>query len=155
MLNLRTSSTANVGSDKDSDRRSARPSRRLPRRTAIAFEFYDAAMSGADPATERPGFKAMLDRIAGNGVRVILVESPDRFARYLAVMMPPCADIAGLVLEPPAWHEATLTQPHGRVVAAVLECCNRRERGIGQARPLNSGATRSISAIPIGVPPKR
>jgi len=112
-------------------------------------------MSGADPATERPGFKAMLDRIAGNGVRVILVESPDRFARYLAVMMPPCADIAGLVLEPPPWHEATLTQPHGRVVAAVLECCNRRERGIGQARPLNSGATRSISAIPIGVPPKR
>jgi hypothetical protein len=33
-----------------------------------------------------PGFKAMLDRIAGNGVRVILVESPDRFAR------PQCAD---------------------------------------------------------------
>ena len=44
-------------------------------------------MSGADPATERPGFKAMLDRIAGNGVRVILVESPDRFARDLAVQL--------------------------------------------------------------------
>jgi hypothetical protein len=44
-------------------------------------EFYDAAVSGADPMTDRPGFKAMLDRIAGNGVRVILVESPDRFAR--------------------------------------------------------------------------
>jgi len=35
------------------------------------------------PVAERPGFKAMLDRIAGNGVRVILVESPDRFARDL------------------------------------------------------------------------
>jgi len=28
---------------------------------------------------------AMLDRIAGNGVRTIIVESPDRFARDLAV----------------------------------------------------------------------
>src|SRR5215813_2954250 len=46
----------------------------------IVDEFYDAAVSGADPVTERPGFRAMLDRIAGDGVRVILVESPDRFA---------------------------------------------------------------------------
>jgi DNA invertase Pin-like site-specific DNA recombinase len=86
---LRTSSAANVGSDKDSDRR---------QRAAIAAfakahgyrlidEFYDAAVSGADPVTDRPGFKAMLDRIAGNGVRVILVESPDRFARDLAVQL--------------------------------------------------------------------
>ena len=86
---LRTSSAANVGADKDSDRR---------QRAAIAAfakahgyrlvdEFYDAAVSGADPVTERPGFKAMLDRIAGNGVRVILVESPDRFARDLAVQL--------------------------------------------------------------------
>src|SRR5262245_48983172 len=50
-------------------------------------EFYDAAVSGADPVAERPGFKAMLDRIAGNGVRVILVESPDRFARDLSVQL--------------------------------------------------------------------
>ena len=30
---------------------------------------------------------AMLDRIAGNGVRTIVVESPDRFARDLAVQL--------------------------------------------------------------------
>ncbi len=30
---------------------------------------------------------AMLDRIAGNGVRTIIVESPDRFARDLAVQL--------------------------------------------------------------------
>ena|SRR6516165_4263342 len=86
---LRTSSAANVGADKDSDKR---------QRAAIAAfakahgyrlidEFYDAAVSGADPVTDRPGFKAMLDRIAGNGVRVVLVESPDRFARDLAVQL--------------------------------------------------------------------
>jgi len=40
----------------------------------IVEEFYDV-VSGADPIAERPGFKAMLDRIAGNGVRVILVVS--------------------------------------------------------------------------------
>jgi DNA invertase Pin-like site-specific DNA recombinase len=53
----------------------------------LVDEFYDAAVRGADPVTERPGFKAMLDRIAGNGVRAILVESPDRFTRDLAVQL--------------------------------------------------------------------
>jgi DNA invertase Pin-like site-specific DNA recombinase len=53
----------------------------------IVDEFYDPGVSGADVVTERPGFAAMLDRIAGNGVRVILVESPDRFARDLAVQL--------------------------------------------------------------------
>src|SRR5262245_60204459 len=86
---LRTSSATNVGPDKDSDKRQ--------RATIAAFakahgyvvvaEFYDAAVSGADPIAERPGFKAMLDRIAGNGVRCILVESPDRFARDLTVQL--------------------------------------------------------------------
>ena len=35
----------------------------------VEAEFYDAAVSGADPVTERPGFLAMLQRIAGNGIR--------------------------------------------------------------------------------------
>ena len=86
---LRTSSAANVGSDKDSDKRqrAAIASFAKAHGYRIVDEFYDAAVSGADPVTERPGFKAMLDRIAGNGVRVVLVESPDRFARDLAVQL--------------------------------------------------------------------
>lgn len=86
---LRTSSATNAGPDKDSDKR---------QRAAIAgfakahgyfvvAEFYDAAVSGSDPIGRRPGFKAMLDRIASNGVRCILVESPDRFARDLTVQL--------------------------------------------------------------------
>jgi hypothetical protein len=51
------------------------------------LDFYDATVSGADPINERPGFKAMLDRIAANGVRTILVESLDRFARDLTVQL--------------------------------------------------------------------
>jgi DNA invertase Pin-like site-specific DNA recombinase len=49
--------------------------------------FYDAAVSGADPVTERPGFMEMLNRVVSNGAKTILVESPDRFARDLAVQL--------------------------------------------------------------------
>jgi DNA invertase Pin-like site-specific DNA recombinase len=86
---LRTSSAANVGVDKDSDKRqrAAIAGFAKARGYELVDEFYDAAVSGADPVTERKGFKAMLDHIAGNGVRVILIESPDRFARDLAVQL--------------------------------------------------------------------
>jgi DNA invertase Pin-like site-specific DNA recombinase len=84
---LRTSSATNVGPDRDSDKRQRAAINAFARvhGYVIVDEFYDAAVSGADPIGERPGFKAMLDRIASNGVRVILVESPDRFARDLTV----------------------------------------------------------------------
>jgi len=86
---LRTSSAANVGADKDSDTR---------QRVAIAAfakvsgyemvgEYYDAAVSGADPVSQRPGFMEMLRRIASNGAKTIIVESPDRFARDLIVQL--------------------------------------------------------------------
>ena len=50
-------------------------------------DLKDMSAYSADPIAERPGFKAMLDRIAGNGVRCIIVESPDRFARDLTVQL--------------------------------------------------------------------
>lgn len=86
---LRTSSATNAGPDKDSDKRqrAAVAAFAKARGYELVGEFYDAAVSGADPIAERPGFKAMLDRIAGNGVRCIIVESPDRFARDLLVQL--------------------------------------------------------------------
>ncbi|MCX7377794.1 MAG: recombinase family protein [Alphaproteobacteria bacterium] len=42
-------------------------------------------MSGADPIETRPGFAAMLDRIEGNRVRLVLVEDASRFARSVLV----------------------------------------------------------------------
>src|SRR5271156_400936 len=86
---LRTSSKTNVGPDKDSDKR------QLAAITAYAkangFEvvatFYDAAVSGADPVTDRAGFAEMLERLLSNGARTIIVESPDRFARDLMVQL--------------------------------------------------------------------
>jgi DNA invertase Pin-like site-specific DNA recombinase len=95
---LRTSSATNVGADKDSEKRQ-RVAIEAYAATAgieIVDTFYDAAVSGADPVTERAGFIAMLDRIAGNGVRTILVESPDRFARDLTVQLTGEAHLKGL-----------------------------------------------------------
>jgi DNA invertase Pin-like site-specific DNA recombinase len=86
---LRTSSAANVGDDKDSDKRqrAAIAAFAKARGYDVVAEHYDTAVKGSDPVTERPGFAAMLAQIAGNGVRVILVESPDRFARDLTVQL--------------------------------------------------------------------
>jgi DNA invertase Pin-like site-specific DNA recombinase len=86
---MRTSSAANVGGDKDSEARQRAAIEGYAKHAGIVIVdwFYDAAVKGADPVTERPGFAAMLDRIASNGVRTIVVESPDRFARDLAVQL--------------------------------------------------------------------
>ena len=51
----------------------------------LVAEFYDQAVSGADEVQTRPGFAAMLERIATNGVRTIIVETANRFARDLIV----------------------------------------------------------------------
>jgi DNA invertase Pin-like site-specific DNA recombinase len=42
-------------------------------------------VSGPDPVEARPGFAALLAHIAGNGVRMIVVETANRFARDLVV----------------------------------------------------------------------
>src|SRR5262245_37981919 len=84
---LRTSSAANVGPDKDSDRRQRDAIKAFAKRAGyeLAGEFYDGAVSGADPIEAREGFAAMLKAIAGNGVRTIIVETASRFARDLMV----------------------------------------------------------------------
>jgi DNA invertase Pin-like site-specific DNA recombinase len=86
---MRTSSATNVGDAKDSEKRQRTSIEGYANRAGyeIVNWFYDAAVSGADPIHERPGFKAMLERITGNGVCNIIVESPDRFARDLAVQL--------------------------------------------------------------------
>src|SRR5262245_53691457 len=80
---LRTSSAANVGADKDSDKRQRAGVEAFAERArfTIVGEFYDAAVSGADPVDQRPGFAEMLRHLAANGAKTIIVESPDRFWR--------------------------------------------------------------------------
>ena len=85
----RTSSATNVGEDKDSLRRQREAVEAFARRKRIEIvdSYYDAAVSGADPIDERPGFSELLARIRDNGVSLVLVEDPTRFARDLAVQL--------------------------------------------------------------------
>ena len=80
---LRTSSAQNVGGDSDVRQRMAIERYAGAAGYELVGGFYDAAVSGADPVETRPGFAAMLDRIEGNGVRVVLIEDASRFARSI------------------------------------------------------------------------
>ena len=84
---LRTSSATNVGDDKDSDKRQRLAISKGAKLHGYKIDpvdwFYDAAVSGDVPVADRKAFNAMLDRVDGNGVRTIFVESADRFARKM------------------------------------------------------------------------
>ena len=77
------------GPDKDSEKRQRAAIEAYAKANGIAIVawHYDKAVRGSDPVTARPGFADMLAAIAANGVRTIIVESPDRFARDLAVQL--------------------------------------------------------------------
>jgi Resolvase, N terminal domain len=81
----RAPSATNVGEGKDSEARQRKAIEGFAKSAGyvIVHWFYDAAVSGADPIETRPGFAAALARISGNGVRTIIVETANRFARDL------------------------------------------------------------------------
>jgi len=83
----RTSSSANIGEDKDSVVRQRKAIQAYANRAGyrIAAWFDDPAVRGADTVDARPGFMAALEMIAGNGVHTIIVETANRFARDLIV----------------------------------------------------------------------
>jgi DNA invertase Pin-like site-specific DNA recombinase len=66
-------SAANVGADKDSDKRQRAAIEIFAKRAGFTLvgEFSDPGVSGADPIETRPGFAALLDRIESNGVRTL------------------------------------------------------------------------------------
>jgi DNA invertase Pin-like site-specific DNA recombinase len=80
---FRTSSATNVGADKDSLKRQQDAVRAYAEGAGVEIvrEFYDAAVSGADPLDSRAGFSEMMTYMLGNGARTILVENAGRFAR--------------------------------------------------------------------------
>jgi len=86
---LRTSSATNVGIDKDSDKRQREAIEAFAKHAGFTLvgEYYDKAVRGADRIDQRPGFSEMLQKLASNCAKTIIVESPDRFARDLAVQL--------------------------------------------------------------------
>ena len=69
-------SASNVGQDKDSDKRQRAAIAAFARANGfvIVDEYYDAAVSRADPVDRRPGFTNMLRKLAENGSKTIIVE---------------------------------------------------------------------------------
>ena len=88
-LYLRSSSRTNVGPDKDSEKRQrdAMTAYAKANRLDIAAEFYDSAVSGADPIDKRPAFARLLERCRADVVSIVLTENASRFARDLAVQL--------------------------------------------------------------------
>lgn len=84
---FRTSSETNVGADKDTLKRQRESISKFAKSAGydLIAEYSDDAVKGSDPVDTRPGFAAMLDHVAGNGVRTIIVETASRFARDLIV----------------------------------------------------------------------
>ena len=71
------------GKDSDKRQRSVIAAFAKAHGYVIVDAYCDGAASGADPIADRRGFNAILDQITGKGVRVMIVESPNRFARDL------------------------------------------------------------------------
>lgn len=86
---FRTSSAAGLGDDKDSEKRQRDAVCKYAAANGIEIvhEYYDAAVRGTDDVWDRPQFAAMLEYMLGNGARIILIETANRFARDLMVQM--------------------------------------------------------------------
>lgn len=82
---LRTSSATNVGGDSSHRQRDAIAAYAKAAGVEVVREFFDAAVSGADPIDQRPGFTELLAWANETGVRKIVVENASRFARDLIV----------------------------------------------------------------------
>lgn len=82
---FRTSSAANVGGDSDTRQREAVQRYAASAGVKIVAEFYDAAVSGADPIDQRPGFIDLLTYAKAHEIGLVVVETANRFARSLMV----------------------------------------------------------------------
>ena len=85
---LRTSRLTNAGSDKDSQSRQEDAIEAYAKSHGyeIVETGYDEGRSGADPITDRNGFKDVLEYCQEHSITTLLVESSSRYAR--------CKDVA-------------------------------------------------------------
>lgn len=80
---LRVSSKGQVSGDGFPRQRQAVESYAKANGIELVGEFRDEGVSGTLPVQARPGFADLVERIASNGVRVVIVEKADRLARDL------------------------------------------------------------------------
>lgn len=80
---LRVSGVGQVDGDGFPRQRAAISRRARAIGAELIDEFADEGVSGTLAISERPGLSALLERVLGNGVRLVLVEKADRLARDL------------------------------------------------------------------------
>ena len=108
-------------------------------------DYYDKAVSGADRVDQRPGFREMLQRLASNGAKTIIVESPHRFARELAVQLAGHDMLSSLgiaIIPATAPDFFTDDTPTAVLVRQVLGAISQFEKAAPwlNSRPLASGS---------------
>lgn len=82
---LRTSSNTNVQGDSADRQRDTIQRWASAHDCDVVGEFYDAGVPGSVMILDRPAFKALLDRIDGNGIRTVIIEDTSRLAREMLV----------------------------------------------------------------------
>ncbi len=84
---FRTSSLANVGSEKDSLKRQKKAcvDYALQNNLEVIKEFYDAGVKGKDLLQDRPGFSELLDFCEIRDIKTIVFETASRFSRDVVV----------------------------------------------------------------------
>lgn len=87
VIYMRTSSQTNVEGDSRERQLTACLEYAKRHKLAVSGQYYDGGVSGTVPVTERGAFMSMIERLLSNGVRTVLVETPDRFARDLTVQL--------------------------------------------------------------------
>jgi DNA invertase Pin-like site-specific DNA recombinase len=125
------------GPNKDSEKRQRAAIDTFARAAGyeIVDSYHDEAVGGAEsiPSPSRPGFAAMMERIAANGVRTIIVETANRFARDLIVQETGYAMLKGQGVEliaadkPDAFLDDT---PTATLIRQVLGAVSQFEKAI-------------------------
>ena len=86
---MRTSSSFNVGDDKDSETRQWEAISAFAEKNGFSVrdtaKFYDAAVSGGNELESRPQLKALQEYCKKHGVTTIIMEDSSRFARDLLI----------------------------------------------------------------------
>ena len=79
----------------------------------------------ADPIDTRPGFRELLERIVGNGVRTVIVEDASRFARTLMTQEASIATLAGLGVRVVTFRGDDLTDSDDEMRVAMRQIARR------------------------------
>ena len=149
---MRTSSSANVGDDKDSEARQWSTISNYAKQHGYSIRdearFYDAAVSGGNDLESRPQLKAMQAYCAKHGVNVIIVEDSSRFARDLIIQERGYQQLtqAGYTLIAAKHpHQFTDTGPTATLMRQILGAINEFDKHMIVAR-LKSGRDKKVAA---------